>query len=174
MATTQHPTPRSTSPGRGPLLAIGLVALVTGVLTGCRQATPIPDGAEIVHVVVSDSEVILNPDTVPAGDVYIVLDAPMNGSLSFVERHRAGEEPGPLTDDDLERLARGDTEGTAISGLDAGGCDAGQRAADRGKSGPCGNVMMVVVAEGQYAILGGAAGGEPTDVPPMGVLTVAP
>lgn len=132
-----------------------LLALLTGVLVGCgRGQTPIPPGAQVVHVVATESEVRLDPTTVHAGDVYLVLDEPPNGSITFVERKRtAAETPGPLSDDDLERLAHGDTEGTSIGGLGAG-CDAAQQAEDRGQMGPCGNVMKVTVRAGKYAILG--------------------
>ncbi len=87
--------------------------------------------------------------------MYLVLDEPVNGSIRFVERQTAADgPPGPLSDDDLTRLAAGDTEGTAIGGLDAGGCSPEQDAEDRGHMGYCGNVMKVVVAPGKYAVLG--------------------
>jgi hypothetical protein len=133
-----------------------LLSLVAGMLVGCgRGQTPIPAGAQVVHVVATESEVSLDPSTVHAGEVYLVLDAPLDGSISFVERKSdAAETPGPLSDDDLARLAQGDTEGTAIGGLDAGGCSPEQDAEDRGQMGYCGNVMKVVVVEGKYAVLG--------------------
>jgi hypothetical protein len=87
--------------------------------------------------------------------VYLVLDEPLDGSIQFVERMAAPDDPpGPLSDDDLARLAAGDTEATAIGGMDAGGCSPEQDAEDRGQMGYCGNVMKVVVAPGKYAILG--------------------
>jgi hypothetical protein len=111
------------------------------------------------------------PDTVRAGDVYLVLDAPLVGSFVFVERKRtAAENPGPLSDDDLARLARGSTEGTSISGVDSGGCPEA-----RGKMGHCGNVMKYVLFEGKYAILGDMPDAHPPeDQPPMRVLVVLP
>jgi hypothetical protein len=57
-------------------------------------------------------------------------------------------------DDDLERLAQGDTEGTTTGRLEAGGCSAAQNAEDRGRMGPCGNVFNATVRVGKYAILG--------------------
>lgn len=133
-----------------------LVGLLASVFVGCgREQAPIPPGAQVVHVVATEAHVRLDPATVRAGDVYLMLDEPLDGSFTFVERKRtADESPGPLSDDDLERLAHGDTEGTMIGGLDAGGCGAEQNAADRGQMGPCGNVIKVVVVAGQYAILG--------------------
>jgi hypothetical protein len=155
----------------GILVVAGLLALA-----GCARSTPIPAGGQEVHVAVTDTEVRLVPSTVRAGDVYLVLDAPPAGSFAFVERARAGETPGPLTDADLARLARGDTEGTSIGGLDAGGCAPDQRAEDRGRMGPCGNVMQVSLAPGKYALVGGSPEGDPTTGarPPIGVLTVMP
>lgn len=132
-----------------------LLGLLAGVLVGCgRGQTPIPAGAQVVQVVATESEVRLDPATVHAGDVYLVLDEPQDGSFAFVERKRtAAEAPGPLSDDDLARLAHGDTEGT-VTGSSSVGCDAAQQAEDRGQMGPCGNVWKFVLVEGKYAILG--------------------
>ena len=97
----------------------------------------------------------MTPATVRAGDVYLVLDEPLDGSIQFVARKVAADDAaGPLSDDDLARLAAGDAEATEISGIDAGGCSPEQDAEDRGRMGPCGNVMMIVVVPGKYAILG--------------------
>jgi hypothetical protein len=136
---------------------LGLAAIAGSLVAACSRATPIPAGAQQVHVVVTPSDVQLRPARVRAGDVYLVLDAPADGSLAFVSRS-GPESPvlSPLAPGDLERLARGDTEATSISGLDAGGCSPAQNAEDRGQMGPCGNVMKVQVREGTYAILGGA------------------
>jgi hypothetical protein len=141
----------------------------------------------VVHVVATESEVRLDPATVHAGDVYLVLDEPVDGSFRFVERKRTAEEiPGPLSDDDLERIAQGSLGGTATGGLDAGGCGPEQDARARGQLGYCGNVMKVSLVAGKYAILGPAwierdTRAEPTAnpsgflVPPsMAVLEVLP
>lgn len=102
---------------------------------------------------VTASEVRLDPATVHAGDVYLVLDGPVQ-SVSFVQRKRTeAETPGPLSDDDLARLAHGDPQGTFIDAMSEG-CSDSQRAEDRGQMGPCGNVYKVVLVEGKYAILG--------------------
>ncbi len=147
-------------------------AALAWALAGCDAGLQsIPVGAQEVHVVITDTDVRLAPDTVRAGDVYLVLDAPLVGSLVFVEGKRtAAADPGPLSDDDLARLARGDTEGTAISGVDSGGC-----AEARGKMGHCGNVMKVVLHEGKYAIFADMPEGDPSGPrPPMAVLKVLP
>jgi hypothetical protein len=154
-----------------PAVVVRLCLMAT-VLVGCGSgSTPIPAGAQEVHVVITESEVRLDPATVRAGDVYLVLDAPADGSIVFVEQQlTATETPGPLSDEALERLAGGDTEGTAIGGIDAGGCDPAQNAAARGHTGPCGNAMHLVLVEGKYAILGDA----PELQPQMAVLEVLP
>jgi hypothetical protein len=131
------------------------IALLACLVIACgRGQTPIPPGVQVVHVVATKSEVRLDPSSVHPGDVYLVLDEPMDGSFAFVERKRtAADSPGPLGDDDLERLANGDTEGTAIGSYGVG-CDPAQRAEDRGQMGYCGNVWKVAVVAGKYAILG--------------------
>jgi hypothetical protein len=154
-----------------------LVCLLISSLAGCgRGQTPIPDGAHEVHVQVIESEVRLDPATVPAGDVYVVLDTPRSG-VGFAQRKAtAAETPGPLREEDIERLARGDTEGTAIGGFDLFGCSDEQRAEDRGQMGPCGNVFKIVLTPGKYAFYsgnleGGASGEGPRSIV---ILEVAP
>ena len=147
------------------------------LLLACNRATAIPAGAQQVHVTLTSSEVRLEPATVHAGEVYLVLDAPLRGSFAFVEqKSAAAASPGPLSDDDLARLASGDTEGMAIGGLDAGGCSAAEDAEDRGRMGPCGNVMKAVVRPGRYAIVGGTPDADPSSGgrPPLAVLDVVP
>ena len=89
-------------------------------LAGCGpgQAT-IPSGAQVVQVVATADLVRLDPSSIKAGDIYLQLDEPADGgSFMFVERKaEATDTPGPLTDDDLVRLARGDTQGTSISSM---------------------------------------------------------
>jgi len=67
-----------------------------------------------------------------------------------------------IPDDDLARLARGDTEGTAIGGFDDVGCSPEQRAEDRGRMGPCGNVFRLVLDAGRYAFFAGGLDGAPS------------
>jgi hypothetical protein len=134
-----------------------------------------PEGAQEVHIVITESEVRLEPATVRAGDVYLVLDSPEEGSIVFVQRkHTAEETPGPMTDEDLARLADGDVQYTAMEGIDAGGCSAEQNAEARGQMGYCGNVFKVTLSEGKYAVLGNGPG-NPGDPPSsMAVLEVLP
>ena len=154
-----------------------LLGLAAGALVACGPAnTPIPPGVQQVHFVVDGNEVRLEPATVRAGEIYVVLDTP-GSSVGFVQRQRtATETPGPLRDDDLARLATGDTQGTAIGGFDDVGCTAEQRAEHRGQTGPCGNVSKLVLSEGRYAFFtgdleGAAQGGAP---PSIAVLDVLP
>ncbi len=114
---------------------------------------------------VTESGVRLDPASVRAGDIYVVLDTPGSG-VGFAQRQRgpAPETPGPLTDEDLDRLARGDTGGTNIGGFSDSGCSAEQRAEDRGLQGYCGNVFKVILTPGKYAFFtGNLDGGPPGD-----------
>lgn len=161
----------------GATTSLVLVCLLAGSVAGCgRGQTPIPYGARQVHVQVLGSEVRLDPVTVPAGDIYVVLDTPRS-SVGFAQRQAtAAATPGPLRDEDLERLARGDTGGTAIGGFDLLGCSEEQRAEDRGQMGPCGNVFKVALTPGKYAFFsgnldGGASGNGPRSI---AILEVAP
>jgi hypothetical protein len=72
---------------------------------------PIPPGAQQVHVVAVGNNVSIDPPSVRAGDVYVVVDGP----VIFFEHSAAaqGEPFGPMTDEELARLAQeGDTSGT--------------------------------------------------------------
>jgi hypothetical protein len=135
-----------------------LMALVIGTVGGCGNAVP-PSGAQLVHLVATASEVQLNPATVHAGDVYVELDDPADGgSFGFVGEALTGGLPGtigPLTDTILERLAHGDTEGSAMSSV--GPSCTGPQGVDRGhlsQPGVCGDVFKLVLVAGKYAILG--------------------
>ena len=66
-----------------------------------------------------------------------------------------------MTDEDLARLAHGDTQCTSIGGFDDAGCSPEQRAEDRGRMGPCGNVFQIVVSPGKYAFFTGDLDGVP-------------
>ena len=138
-------------------------------LAACTGNAPIPSGAQQVQVTVTDSGVALQPESVPAGDVYLVLD---DGSISFVER-KAGAygTSEPLSEEQIAQIGEGNLQDTSVSGLEANNCDAEQNAAARGMTGPCGNVMQVRVQPGSYLIVGGAPeeGGAPS-----AVLTVTP
>jgi hypothetical protein len=135
-----------------------IVSLLSAVVAGCGPGDAIiPPGAQVVHLVATESEVRLGSAAVHAGDVFIELDEPVDGgSFSFVERKTsAAETPGPLTENDLERLAHGDTEGTSLSAY--GPSCGGPQGAARGhlvQPGICGNVWKFLLVPGKYAVLG--------------------
>ena len=173
------PTPSVHDAGmRAALARFGVACLLAGAIVGCESPTPVPAGAQVVHVTITESSVALEPDTVRAGDVYLALDSPPSGSFTFVAgQDSATATPGPLSDEAIERLRRGDTFHTMISGMDAGGCSPAQDAEARGKMGYCGNVMKFVVGPGRYAVVGGTPEGDPPGggaLPPMAILTVLP
>jgi hypothetical protein len=118
----------------------------------------IPPGAQVVRVVVTDSEVTLQPAFVRPGDVYLQIEAPPGSSLSFVARKDSPEAtPGPLSVADLERLRTGDTFHTSTESTESG-------------------VMKLTLSPGAYALVGGSPDPDPATgrVPPMAVLTVVP
>jgi hypothetical protein len=117
---------------------VTVVLLLTSGLVGCERATSIPPGAQQVHVIASETEIRLNPTTVHAGDVYLVLDVPQRGVELIRSSGQAGVS-GALTDDDLARVAQNaDAEGIGIEILTVS-C--------------CGNVYKETLASGKYAIL---------------------
>jgi hypothetical protein len=132
---------------------------VVAIVAACGPVQkPVPADAQQVHVIADRSAVQLTPTQVRAGDVYVILDEPTT-AVAFVQgKHSADATPGPLTADDLARLARGDTQGTSIDGFDVVGCDATQRAAARSQMkvpGGCGNAFLVPLTPGSYAFMTG-------------------
>jgi hypothetical protein len=132
---------------------VAFVGLLT-VLTGCwpgqseHSELPIPAGAQTVRVSVTESALVLDPATVRAGDVYLVLDNDLSGDrdgyhlVTFVPQD-SGETPDPLPDVDSQLLA---------------GCAAEERdladGAPNGALGYCGaNVVMVTLGEGKYTFV---------------------
>jgi hypothetical protein len=156
---------------------LGIVSLLLGTLIGCAQATPVPAGAQVVQVTMTDSSVVLQPDTVRAGDVYLALESPPTGTFAFVARQDSGTAtPGPMTDDAIERLRGGENANTILTSFEAGGCSPEQDAAARGKVGYCGNVAKTTVSPGRYAIVGTSPDGDlgPGGYSSMAILTVLP
>ena len=154
-----------------------MLCLALSTILGCEQPTPVPAGAQVVQVTITESAVVLQPDTVRAGDVYLAIESPPTGSFAFVARQDSETAtPGPLTDEGIDRLRRGDTFHTAVDFIMAGGCSPAQDAEARGKLGHCGNVAKVVVSPGRYALVGGAPEGDPAarGLPPAAILTVVP
>jgi hypothetical protein len=141
-------------------LAVALVALVAVLISVWGSPPRIPASAQVVHVVVTASEVRLDPPTVHAGNIYFVVEGPddpaEHAGFTFVSAgYGRDDTPLPLGDDAVARLARGDTQGTAIDG----GWD---------------NYAKFTLREGKYAFLVGPGGD--VGVPPqsMAVLEVLP
>jgi len=151
----------------GPLISCVVLAIA---LAGCRSADPVPAGAQVVHVAVTNDTVSLEPATVHAGDVYVSLEGPVL-SVGFAQSVPvAGAEPGPMNDDELKRLAGGSTEGIGVSGFDVG-CSEAQQAEDRGKQGYCGNVRKQPLTVGKYAFfIRGPEGAAPKSIAILEVL----
>lgn len=125
------------------------------ILAACTGNAPIPSGAQQVHIYLDDGTLVLQPGAVAAGDVYLVLED--EAAISFIER-KAGiyASPEPLTNEQIHQIEGGNLQDTSISGLESNTCDPQQRAAARGMTGPCGNVMRVTVQSGMYLIVTGA------------------
>ena len=126
-------------------------------LAACTGNAPIPSGAQQVQVTVTDSGVVLQPESVPAGDVYLVLD---DGSISFVER-KAGAygTSEPLSEEQIAQIGDGNLQDTSVSGLEANNCDSEQNAAARGMTGPVWQRDAGEGAAGQLPDRRGRAGG---------------
>ncbi len=149
----------------GALLSL---VLGPGVLGGCSHSPiTVPSGGQEVHVTVNGDTVRLEPTSVRAGDIYLVLEIP-DTDVTLVESMAAADAPpGPLSDADLDRVAHGDTFHTSqTSGFPSGE--------------PHGNVSLLVLTPGKYAFVADApemlaarSGGV---IPPefMAVLTVLP
>lgn len=134
-------------------MAVTVVALLAAVLVGCGATTQIPPGAQVVHVTATDTELRLDPSTVRAGYVYLVLE-PSAESVDFISRlppdfQVGGRDLLPLSDDDIASIKKiGSAQGMVHGGLSVGGYG------NVFKTGP--------LLEGKYAFLinlnqGGAA-----------------
>jgi len=158
------------------LLHAGCGAL-PGELVDPDAGSPIPPGAQVVHVAITDGHVAISPAVVRSGPVYLVLDASPTGAGMLIGGAGPGVPDGaPMPAGALDRLARGDLQGTSTTSVGASGCSPDQRAAAQGRLGPCGNVAVFEMRAGQYAILADAPetnAARPSPLP-MGVLTVTP
>ncbi len=137
---------------------IVLVTLLAGGLFGCESSTSIPSGAQQVHVVATTTDVRVDPASIRAGDVYLVLDVASAGVDLIESVPAANASPGPLTAAELDRLAQGDTQGLVMENLSVN-C--------------CGKVVKKTLPVGEYAIV--PAGTEDGHRPPsIAVLDVVP
>jgi len=152
-------------------LAAALVVLVAVLVSVWGSPPKIPPNAQVVRVALTESEVRLNPATVQAGEVYFVVEGPADSAghegFTFVSRGYGAQccdHPLPMSDEDVARLAKGDSQGT--------GAESGW-----------GTYAKFTLSGGKYAFLVfGPAGDQPCDAlhpacaPPqsMTVLEVLP
>jgi hypothetical protein len=134
-------------------LVIVCLFAVSMLACGHGQPTIPPDGQQ-VRIDVLGSEVLLDPATVRAGDVYVVLATP--GSSVWFARSKPTAEAteGPMSDADIRRLAGGSSGGMSLSSFDESTCSDEGRAADAGRlriPGGCGNVFKETLTPGKYA-----------------------
>ena len=136
----------------------------------------------------------LTPNTVPAGEVYVVID---DGYVSLLERKTAADaSPGPLTDWQITRISRDGSrcpralgpcfqayrhrhpdvmKDTSVTDIESGYCDPRNDPAARGTGGAIDGasafckVLRVDLRPGRYLIVSGA---QPIDG--SAVLTVTP
>jgi len=140
------------------LRAVLLPLLVAGTLAGCGPGpTTVPPDAQAVHVFVNGDSVRLEPSTAMAGDIYFVVDTPGAEVIQVQRKTTAEETEGPMSDEDLARLALGDTEGMSITCC-------------LGTGEPYGNVHKLALNPGKYAFLAR----QPESPGPMAVLEVLP
>ena len=128
---------------RSTLATAALVGVLALFLSGTvRGHAPVPAGAQVVHVAVA-ATARLNPATVNAGDIYVVLDTPRS-SVAFTQDELTGTQI-PLS-----------------GSFSLAGCTDAQRAADRGQLGYCGNVFRVTLPAGKYVFIGPSEAGPPS------------
>lgn len=157
----------------GTIAVAGALAMA---LIGCEPGlVSVPSGAQLVHVTVTATQIRLSPATVRAGDVYLVMDTTPSSVIFVARKRTAAESPGPMSTDDLARIARGDTEATSMEGFDNQCTPASPE--NHLKMGHCGDTFKEVLSAGEYALLTDDPSDDPRGfVPPraMAVLEVLP
>ncbi len=124
-------------PGRTLMTLIAGAGLAGGALAACATGTHVPPGAQQVRVTGTATAVLLDPPTVRAGDVYLVIE----GSALFYQHAAAwqGDQSGPMSQEQLDRLAQnGDQSLTWSTVL---------------YPGYAGNVHKYTLAAGMYAFI---------------------
>ncbi len=124
---------------------IACAGLAGGVLAACATGTHVPPGAPQVRVTGTATAVLLDPPTVRAGDVYLVIEG---GALFYQHAAaRQGDQSGPMSEEQLARLAQnGDQSLTGSTVL---------------YPGYAGNVYKYTLAAGLYAFMPAADGEDP-------------
>ena len=96
---------------------VALSVAVTAGLAGCERALVIPSGAQTVHATVTRDSVRLEPTTVHAGTIYLVIDSDGTEGLFIGGLEIGGDEPDHpglvgLTDEHLDAILHGDLHNT--------------------------------------------------------------
>jgi hypothetical protein len=113
------------------------IILLMAIVVGCATRTAIPSGAQTLNVVATDTAIRLEPTTVRAGNLYLVLDVPQRG-VELVYRGGSNARE-PLTAEDLAQVSQNvDAEGLALESFSVS-C--------------CGNVFKVSLPAGRYAFI---------------------
>jgi len=138
-------------------LTIAVVALVAVLVSVWGSPPRMPADAQAVHVVVNGSMVRLDPATVHGGEVYFVVDVPdgmaEHAGFSFVSAGYGStccDAPLSLSDDAVDRLVKGDYQGTGIEG-------------------GWGQFAKFTLRAGKYAFLIAGPNGDQPGVPPQSV-----
>ena len=139
-----------------PAVRLALLAVALTALVGCESDVSIPAGSQLLHVAVEGHTVSVEPERgLHAGRVYMVIETP-GSVVAFVQAlDEVDATPGPLDEDHLARLARGDGEHTSVESFGPT-CTGPEGEAGRGKiarPGGCGNVYRLALAPGKYALL---------------------
>ena len=132
------------------LVGILIATVLATLLAGCGCSSPVPSGAQILHVAVGPNDIRLSPATVHAGDVYIVMDVPCT-SVGLAWRSQGSVEVTPLTDDDIARLRKGDFQDTGSTGFESGDCSSPAASPNGYRFGECGNAENWPLGAGKYA-----------------------
>ncbi|HEX2883773.1 MAG TPA: hypothetical protein VHQ42_04295 [Candidatus Limnocylindria bacterium] len=121
-----------------------------------------------MHIELGAEHVELAPASVPAGNVYLVLDGPGQGWELVSRGSVATEERSPLDAAQVERVRAGDLQSTTIELFQVTCAPDAWTAASRWEG--CGNVTRLALRPGLYLIR--PPGGEPGVVVPSAVLEV--
>ena len=141
----------------------GVAVLVAMLVVNWGSPPRIPVGAQKVEIVLTPSGVELEPPTVRAGDVYFIVqradDTSGHAEFEFIGAgyaSPAGTTPLPLSDEGVERVTRGDYQGTA-------------------SEGGWGQYSKLILLEGSYVFAAPPQGGQPGASPQsITVLEVRP
>ena len=124
------------SPAQGAVALLAALVLASGLLIVGRG----PADGQSISVIVNGDALRLEPATIRAGDVLVVVG--QEGSKVILARRTAspGEAPGPLSTDEVNLLSEGRTMHVSITRGFANG-------------GPLGLAVRLTLAPGRYVFL---------------------